>query len=222
MEELICEVKKIIFRDAATGYTVLEAASAAGDLLRAAGKAPGTRDICAGTVIRLEGAFTEDPKYGREFAFSAWVTVGSSAPAEASGPFSDHSGNRDGARDTERRNCGDVLERLSASRFRSGFRLTEADREYVKNKGFAVIRSHAEEIVRKRLAPARPLNDGKQTPMKGAPKGHPVFIAQHATATGCRECLRKWHGVPRGREMTPEEQKAAVDLVMCWIEKQTG
>ena len=41
----------------------------------------------------------------------------------------------------------------------------------------------------KRIAPKEPLNDGKQTPMKG----HPVFIAQHATATCCRECTRKWH-----------------------------
>lgn len=116
----------------------------------------------------------------------------------------------------------DLFERISASKFRSSFKLTDADREYVKKKGPAVIRKHAEDIISRRLAPARPLNDGKQTPMKGAPKGHPVFIAQHATGTCCRECLRKWHGVPQGREMTPDEQRMAVDAIMRWIKTQTG
>lgn len=35
------------------------------------------------------------------------------------------------------------------------------------------------EIIFKREAPAFIQNDGKQTPTKG----HPVFVAQHATAT---------------------------------------
>ncbi|MBR5060159.1 MAG: DUF4186 domain-containing protein [Clostridia bacterium] len=116
----------------------------------------------------------------------------------------------------------DLFERISASKFRSSFKLTDADREYVKKNGPSVIRKHAEDLISRRLAPARPLHDGKQTPMKGAPKGHPVFIAQHATGTCCRECLRKWHGVPQGREMTPDEQRMAVDAIMRWIKTQTG
>ncbi|XNM60750.1 DUF4186 family protein [Escherichia coli] len=44
----------------------------------------------------------------------------------------------------------------------------------------------------KRLS-ALPVNDGKQTPMRG----HPVFIAQHATATCCRGCVAKWHNFRR-------------------------
>lgn len=40
------------------------------------------------------------------------------------------------------------------------------------------IEKHAIDFVEKRLAPAYIPNDGKQTPFKG----HPVFIAQHATA----------------------------------------
>lgn len=54
--------------------------------------------------------------------------------------------------------------------------------------------SHARDFVGKRLAPAVIENDGKQTPMRG----HPVFIAQQATATCCRECLRKWHNIETG------------------------
>lgn len=45
---------------------------------------------------------------------------------------------------------------------------------------------HARDFISKRI-PAVILNDGKQTPMKN----HPVFIAQHATASCCRGCLYK-------------------------------
>ena len=51
-------------------------------------------------------------------------------------------------------------------------------------------------------------------------KGHPVFIAQHATATCCRGCLYKWHKIQSGRKLTSEEQEYIVDLIIYWIEKQ--
>ena len=78
------------------------------------------------------------------------------------------------------------------------------------------IRAHAADLIRKRLAPAEPLHDGKQTPMRG----HPVFLAQHATATCCRNCLEKWHHIPKGRELTEEEQEYVVDVIMEWIRRQ--
>ncbi len=62
------------------------------------------------------------------------------------------------------------------------------------------IRSHARDFVRTRLAPAQIPNDGKQTPMRG----HPVFLAQHATGCCCRGCLYKWHRIPQGVQLTPE------------------
>ena len=65
----------------------------------------------------------------------------------------------------------------------------------------------------KREAPAVIPNDGKQTPMKG----HSVFIAQHATATCCRECIRKWHKMKPGVELT---QDYLVDVIMKWIKKE--
>ena len=67
-----------------------------------------------------------------------------------------------------------------------------------------------------RLAPSRILNDGKQTPMRG----HPVFIAQHATATCCRGCLEKWYKIEKGKELTSEEQDFVVNLIMAWIKKE--
>ena len=51
-------------------------------------------------------------------------------------------------------------------------------------------------------------------------KGHPVFIAQHATATCCRGCLKKWYQIEKGRALTDNEIGFVVDLLMGWIEEQ--
>jgi hypothetical protein len=83
-------------------------------------------------------------------------------------------------------------------------------------KGRAAVLGHAREFVQRRLAPAYPVRDGKQTPMRG----HPVFLAQHATATCCRGCLEKWHGVPRGRPLSDAEQAYVVDVIDQWLRRQ--
>lgn len=110
----------------------------------------------------------------------------------------------------------DALGKLSKSKFRSGFHLNEKDRNYVKSKGMETIRSHAEDFIRTRLAPAYIPNDGKQTPMKG----HPVFKAQHACACCCRGCLNKWYKVPKNKELTETQQEKIVNLLMAWIENE--
>lgn len=109
-----------------------------------------------------------------------------------------------------------ALYKLSRSRFRSSFHLKEKDKAYVREKGMDTIRRHAQDFVRQKLAPAHPLHDGKQTPMHG----HPVFIAQHATACCCRGCLHKWYRVPEGVPLTNEQQEKIVNLIMAWIEKE--
>ena len=109
-----------------------------------------------------------------------------------------------------------ALARLARSRFRSRFHLSDAERRYVAEKGMETIRRHAEDFVRTRLAPANPPNDGRQTPMRG----HPVFVAQHATATCCRGCLAKWWKVPRGTEIPADRQRGIVDFLMAWIERE--
>ena len=68
-----------------------------------------------------------------------------------------------------------LFEKLATSDFRRKFSLKRVDREYIISKGMDTIRHHAEDFVRKRLAPAVIPNDGKQTPMRG----HPVFIAHY-------------------------------------------
>ena len=108
--------------------------------------------------------------------------------------------------------------RFAGSSFRSRFRLSRSERAYLAAKGFLTIRVQAEKIVRGRLAPACPANDGSQTPMRG----HAVFKAQHATATCCRSCLRKWHGIPEGRELDDAEIAYVVDMIMGWIVDRAG
>lgn len=110
----------------------------------------------------------------------------------------------------------DLFLRLSKSPFRSRFHLSDKDKEYVREKGMDTIEQHARDFVAKRLAPAVIPNDGKQTPMRG----HPVFLAQHATGCCCRGCLYKWHGIPQGRALTQSEQDYVVSVLMKWIRQQ--
>lgn len=113
-------------------------------------------------------------------------------------------------------NFDDLFSRLSKSTFRSRFRLRYKEIEYIEGKGLGTIRCHAEDFIRKRLAPEVIPNDGKQTPMRG----HPVFIAQHATGCCCRGCFEKWHGIKKGHQLTAEEQDYAVSVIMEWIKRQ--
>ena len=110
----------------------------------------------------------------------------------------------------------DILDRLAKSKFRSRFKLGVNELKYIREKGLDKIKSHAEDFIRDRVAPAEPTNDGKQTPMRG----HPVFIAQHATATCCRGCIEKWHKFPKGRELTKSEQEYLVSIIIEWIKIQ--
>lgn len=110
----------------------------------------------------------------------------------------------------------EILDRLSKSKFRSSFRLKKKDIDYINQKGLDTIKKHAQDFIAKRVAPAFIANDGKQTPMRG----HPVFIAQHATATCCRKCINKWHKFPVGIQLTQEQQDYIVELIMKWLERQ--
>ena len=108
-----------------------------------------------------------------------------------------------------------TLVRLGESQFRAKFVLSEADRSYARDKGRHVIDRHAHEMLRARVGEAQPSNDGRQTPWRG----HPVFTAQHATATCCRGCIEKWHGIAKGRPVTDAEVNRLADLVMAWIDR---
>lgn len=104
--------------------------------------------------------------------------------------------------------------KLARSKFRSRFKLSADDIAYIDRVGLETIRRHAEDFVREKLAPAEPLNDGKQTPMRG----HPIFKAMHGSAMCCRGCMEKWWKVARGRALSETQQSKAVDFLMSWID----
>ena len=108
-----------------------------------------------------------------------------------------------------------ILYRINLKKFRSRFTLNEKERKYLIDKGLDKIIEHATDFINQRLAPAFPKNDGKQTPWKG----HPVFIAQHATATCCRSCLEKWYKIQKGQALTQTEKDFILDLIKAWIKK---
>jgi predicted Fe-S protein YdhL (DUF1289 family) len=114
------------------------------------------------------------------------------------------------------RDLDDLFRALAGSTFRAKFRLGPAERAYLRAKGMPTVVEHARDFVARRLAPALPAKDGKQTPFRG----HPVFVAQHATATCCRGCLEKWHRVPRGRPLDDAEQAHVVAAVERWLRGQ--
>ncbi|NYI26292.1 DUF4186 domain-containing protein [Aeriscardovia aeriphila] len=108
--------------------------------------------------------------------------------------------------------------RLAHSKFRSSFRLSSADLDYALKKGPVTIHQHARQFLTQRLAAANPSNDGRQTPWRG----HPVFTAQHATATCCRGCMHKWWGVKQGVPLTPAQIERFSVLIMTWISAQVN
>ncbi|MGR3751985.1 DUF4186 domain-containing protein [Edwardsiella anguillarum] len=110
-----------------------------------------------------------------------------------------------------------VWRRLQRSPFRRRFQLSDAEWHYLQTKGWPQVLNHARDFIDTRLAPARISNDGRQTPMRG----HPVFVAQHATATCCRGCLEKWHHIPRGRALSGGEKLYILALLAHWLAAQT-
>jgi hypothetical protein len=93
------------------------------------------------------------------------------------------------------------------------FVLGDPEKEYVTSRGMDILRLHAADFVNKRLCPANPKNDGRQTPTKG----HPVFIAQHATGSNDRASLEEFYGIEMGRELTETEADRIVDVILRWI-----
>src|ERR1700742_1344175 len=111
------------------------------------------------------------------------------------------------------RSLQDVFADLSKSSFRRRMRLNLKEQQYLHSKGMDVVLSHAAEFIEKRLASAEPANDGKQTPWRN----HPVFVAQHATATCCRGCLQKWHAIAKGKELSAEEKAHIKEAIKEWL-----
>jgi hypothetical protein len=114
------------------------------------------------------------------------------------------------------RNLDELFAALDKSSFRRRFRLRETELKYLRKKGLETVLTHARQFIHERLAPPEPANDGKQTPLRN----HPVFVAQHATATCCRGCLQKWHGIPKGRALAETEEAYIVEVLERWLRGQ--
>lgn len=113
---------------------------------------------------------------------------------------------------------GPVLDRLAGSAFRRRKRLLGTELEYVRVRGLEEVVRHAERFVAERIAPAARAEDGRQTPYRG----HPAFIAQHATATCCRSCLEIWHSIPKDRALDGADVAWITGLLEAWLYRQLG
>lgn len=107
----------------------------------------------------------------------------------------------------------EAFRRLAKSGFRRKFRLQGRELAYLQTWGLPQVMKQAEDLIRKRLAPAVIANDGRQTPWRN----HPVFVAQHATATCCRGCLEKTHEIARGHQLTDEELRYVLAAIERWL-----
>ena len=114
------------------------------------------------------------------------------------------------------RDMDELFRALGRSSFRSRFRLSDKDANYLRQKGLDAIIEHARDFVTRRLADAYPANDGRQTPMRN----HPVFVAQHATGTCCRKCLEKWHHIPRGKPLAESDISYVTKVLEWWLVAQ--
>lgn len=112
----------------------------------------------------------------------------------------------------------ELFDSLARQPFRAKFRLRGRERAIAEQRGLATIRWHARDLIARRLAPAEPYKDGKQTPYRG----HPVFVAQHATATCCRNCLSRRHGISKGRALDRSELDYVVEVLCGWIKRELG
>jgi hypothetical protein len=108
------------------------------------------------------------------------------------------------------------LDAIARQPFRAKFHLRGRERAAAELRGPSTMRLHARDLIARRLAPAEPYKDGRQTPYRG----HPVFVAQHATATCCRSCLERWHQILKGRELSREERAYVVEVICRWIERE--
>lgn len=98
------------------------------------------------------------------------------------------------------------------SRFRGRFVLGSRERAIVSRTDRRRLRLHALSILKNRVGLLQ-INDGMQTPWRG----HPVFVAQHACALCCRQCVQKWHNVPLRQALNQETLERFAGLLLEWI-----
>ena len=107
----------------------------------------------------------------------------------------------------------EAFRRLARSAFRRKFRLQGRELAYLQTWGLPHVMKQADDLLRRRLFPEVIPNDGRQTPWGN----HPVFVAQHATATCCRGCLEKTHEIAKGHALSEEERAHVLAVIERWL-----
>jgi len=109
-----------------------------------------------------------------------------------------------------------LQDKIAKSDYRAEIDLDEEEFSYIESRGMDMLVRHAKDFVKRRLGPAKPRNEGKQTPLKG----HPIFLAQHATGANSRGALAEFHGIPEGRKLTEDEMAYVSDVILRWLNER--
>lgn len=102
------------------------------------------------------------------------------------------------------------------SKFRAKQKLGEPEYNICVKLGMERMKFECLEILEKKIKAAYPYKDGKQTPYRK----HPVFTAQHATATCCRHCLKVWHFMPMGIPLTNVQLEYLSNVIIKFLESE--
>jgi hypothetical protein len=117
-------------------------------------------------------------------------------------------------------NEADVFRLLQREFIRHHFWHVDMDKKAMRNArklGRNAMPEAIEQRLRKSVA-ADPKKmkrwDGTQTPMQG----DVIYYAQHATASCCRKCIERWHGIPTAGPLTDEQVEYLARLVRRYVD----
>ena len=91
---------------------------------------------------------------------------------------------------------------------------------YARRKGRLQLKEAAYKQIEQAVRRISHPREGQQTPRETNPHANAIHFAQHATAACCRRCVEEWHGIPRDRELTPEEMTYLTELAMLYIDSR--
>jgi hypothetical protein len=97
--------------------------------------------------------------------------------------------------------------------------LDQKSREHLSKTPRIETRSRIRKELAKVVGPPRPFRDGNRVPVDGEKlEGHPIFYAQHATASCCKKCAYYWWGLPRDKQYTDAQIDFLTDMCMGFFD----
>ncbi|MBL1214680.1 MAG: DUF4186 family protein [Ignavibacteriae bacterium] len=113
-----------------------------------------------------------------------------------------------------------ILESLNKELIRKIFTTIKIEKnmiEKAQNEGREKLRAEARKELKKRIGKYNDFIDGRQTPKDA---GNIINLAQHATATCCRQCLEAWFNIPMEQQLTELQLEFCTDLVMLYFDEK--